>query len=939
MDSSHYDMLEKAFFGSRYEVDDETPVRVSSLTKSKRLSRPVPTTQATIPSDDGSSPRASPARREEKILHTWNSLSLLQSPAVAVKTNTPPAHSRPISGLPPTPPTLTSSEIVESRLDQNVSPTPQFADAVRNALHSQKSGLSTPGLRPPHTPVPSPPGTSGDLSGSTLHPPEAHYRPSLRDYPSSRADSFKTARENQSSSQLPLTPSPQPSPDMWLTSPRPMRLQDIQSSTIHGDQPSTPEMKEHIFMDSTPVTPEKRRFKSRVNSPTRSVHSEGDFEKHISYLGPDESVDPYLEVENDPPRVHEPAVSRWLVPLQQSNGEQSSAEDVNNMVYKHIQEQNIKRNSLLNTVNAMPVGIIPLTQNTERKLKRTAKRQTLREDASSDSPCTSHEEHSRLRHTKAQLPKRSLEASPIVEPRVPALRATHAHASHDEPLAMTRITHAEMLAAKEHLTSVESEYSPSVGRQHTLRRTSKGDRIERKAPLSPTSQHSSTSPQATPDLHFPIRSKAPNLRHFSNEARLENNRHARRTSLDSPAVLHPTSSESRHSAERKLRHYPRDAKLENNNSVRRTSLEHSPTMPTSPWLSPGRKSVDARFLHSSLTPLSQSQLSDRSEMEVCEAQGVNIYPHNNDSLLVVQHGSRPTSKDEVSPTPNNLLGITNEQLGFGQTVFSSELMEPHQSGTTPTIHVDSPLTNPRAAPEPPALIQIIPPTPSEELDRELGAEDAEYVLGKDGMPRRPSLMQRARRYSESFVQPLFGRNGSVRRQQRRATMDDSRPQNLSPLWKPRYFWEDMDSDEEEYDDEPHLALPRGGDTSDVPDRRLWVPRNMSVRMPGFRGKGGFLVGNSLGLDRHGTNSRRHYVVRRRASEEMLRQVAWGRGSFVIPFSGGKRVSYVGVQGLRRRMSEIRSSREEREREGRREALRGKIQHGKQGVMPTTYNKT
>ena len=31
-------------------------------------------------------------------------------------------------------------------------------------------------------------------------------------------------------------------------------------------------------------------------------------------------------------------------------------------------------------------------------------------------------------------------------------------------------------------------------------------------------------------------------------------------------------------------------------------------------------------------------------------------------------------------------------------------------------------------------------------------------------------------------------------------------------------------------------------------------------MPGFRGSGGFLLGNSLGMDRHGTNKRRPHVT-------------------------------------------------------------------------------
>ncbi|KAK1091259.1 hypothetical protein LTR48_006668 [Friedmanniomyces endolithicus] len=51
-----------------------------------------------------------------------------------------------------------------------------------------------------------------------------------------------------------------------------------------------------------------------------------------------------------------------------------------------------------------------------------------------------------------------------------------------------------------------------------------------------------------------------------------------------------------------------------------------------------------------------------------------------------------------------------------------------------------------------------------------------------------------------------------------------------------------------------------------------------------------------------------------------------KGVFTLPFSGGRRVQYVGVAGFREKMWRIR---EEREREARRKVLRGGIVH--QGV--------
>jgi hypothetical protein len=179
---------------------------------------------------------------------------------------------------------------------------------------------------------------------------------------------------------------------------------------------------------------------------------------------------------------------------------------------------------------------------------------------------------------------------------------------------------------------------------------------------------------------------------------------------------------------------------------------------------------------------------------------------------------------------------------------------------------------------------------------------------------------------------------------------------LSPLWRPTWFWSEYSDDEDDYNDfEPMGALPKGGDTSDVGEnenRKGLLPRAMSKRLPGFRGTGGFLVGNSLGLDRHGTNNRRHYVSTRTttlsipkrqseelltnrssrnsgtyqassASQESLRRIAKAR-TFVVPFSGGKRAQWVGTKQFKAKMRAIRLVREERAAEKRRERLRGSI---------------
>jgi len=83
---------------------------------------------------------------------------------------------------------------------------------------------------------------------------------------------------------------------------------------------------------------------------------------------------------------------------------------------------------------------------------------------------------------------------------------------------------------------------------------------------------------------------------------------------------------------------------------------------------------------------------------------------------------------------------------------------------------------------------------------------------------------------------------------------------LHPFWRPRGFWDGF-SDSESDDEEG--GLPEGGDTSDIEDPEPEPPRRpnkLNKLKGGLRGSGGFLIGNSLGVERHGTNKRRHHVT-------------------------------------------------------------------------------
>jgi hypothetical protein len=297
----------------------------------------------------------------------------------------------------------------------------------------------------------------------------------------------------------------------------------------------------------------------------------------------------------------------------------------------------------------------------------------------------------------------------------------------------------------------------------------------------------------------------------------------------------------------------------------------------------------ARHLFASTTPF--SQFSD-TPVEVSEATAVSIYPHNNHSLLVVQQGGSrvgsmtPESRQltegthlsildrrEVrsTPTPPFEDAIEDYDDVPGQSMQPTLTFEPStppmQIDLTQFGGVDSPLKNPRAPPEPPKIM-FIPPTPAEELERQLVPGPPKR---SDSHPqRRLSLVQRARRYSDNLLPTLLSRatinRGRNANESHRSHRNPEVPSvndedgTLHPFWRPRGFWDGFEDSESESEDD---GLHPGGDTSDVesiPESPRRTNRLQRRLTSSIRGSGGFLIGNSLGVERHGTNKRRHHVT-------------------------------------------------------------------------------
>lgn len=260
------------------------------------------------------------------------------------------------------------------------------------------------------------------------------------------------------------------------------------------------------------------------------------------------------------------------------------------------------------------------------------------------------------------------------------------------------------------------------------------------------------------------------------------------------------------------------------------------------------------------TPFSLASLETTvtSHAEVSEALAVNIYPHQNKSVLVVNHSNKPSESSSLEQPQT-----TPEQ--------ESPIIKSTEPGVTgpvtppqPTFSmddVDSPLRNPRAPPEPPELpeppvITFIPATPSgltpaQEKQERLG----NYFEEAPQEPQRPiSLLRRTlslRRHSEygpsasrnpglltrTFslsrnVKKQRPENGTARGGREPASSayptEDDEPADenrLHPFWRPAHFDYPRDENDWVYDvsDEEMARFP-------PVDNRPAPRRSLSARM-------------------------------------------------------------------------------------------------------------
>ncbi|PBP19051.1 hypothetical protein BUE80_DR010093 [Diplocarpon rosae] len=326
---------------------------------------------------------------------------------------------------------------------------------------------------------------------------------------------------------------------------------------------------------------------------------------------------------------------------------------------------------------------------------------------------------------------------------------------------------------------------------------------------------------------------------------------ARRSSISAPTSRH-TSRAASLTAESLTAH---NLIWKQHQEAATTTQPEQPALPTGMEKELGtyhtRSNVDqngdpffGRRLSTQVTPFSQiSYETVGTAAEVSEAMVVTMFPHQNRSVLVVEH--RSSSED----SPISLKAPEIPQLPPKMPVDAHVVTGP----TTPTrpAHpmdtVESPLRNPRDPPEPPA-IKFIPPTPAtfdpeQEEDRQLGFDIDQPTVSLDIKPRRSmSLMRRAfsnRRNSGSsvptagFLTRTFSWSGGRAKDAVDNSTQASKAQEtpspfypsiedppadagkLHPFWRPAHFWDDLDDSDIEDDEYGYPPI----DNRPAPPRR------------------------------------------------------------------------------------------------------------------------
>lgn len=945
---------------------------------------------SSMPSSDTSSPRT--------LKHA--------SKRIGVLPPTPPTHSRQSSGSHPIVVAAPRFDLVSAKKDVPSTPS------------------TPPNQRSPPTPDVTPPRAIMPLSFR----PRASDRHSSDRYPSSRTDSFKTARENPYSSDedevstvRPVLPSAKTSatevPQMPPIRQRTQKRKEVGLGLgLESDNEGAPTPKpakgdtfhdeDFVVFDgewgSTGDASEVERewddnlMRNVVvrKRPGRSMHiftdGAGDDILEDNIVTPtmatkvvrnlplqDRIARHRLARDTANPRPAENFAERiaWPQPVAAPPAEPESPFQPDVRRFSSLSGPSV--NSTV--IEAMVLDAPPLRRKTLRHTKKQVGLRDLGSDQSTRSSgpdsVASSEPRQRLHHSSAKLPER--------KHRSVTSNTTVSTVSSDgqSRKAVLKSGAIPVVVIPERRKSLsKSSRTPSL-RSTSSRRTKRSQSLN-SAPLSaPLSQSSKYNEPGYFDTIPPRKRTLSESAGSGNSVRTIDfppNIPMRRSSLSAPTSRN-TSRANSLTAE--------SLKAHNLNQLKSQQVaEPKPVEPSQPPVSTEkdvlnhshRLHVDhngdpffGNRLSTQVTPFSQASYETAgTTAEVSEALAVSIFPHQNKSVLVVQH---KTPSDSTLPPIQTSTAPSMTVNGQATAGPVTPPQQPH-----PMDEVDSPLRNPRDPPEPPA-IKFIPATPSGltpalEEERQLGYGFSDG--SGDGPKRTMSLMRRlsSRHGVETngqrpgFLMRTFSlggkrKDGSTQTSKPEANLTSNYPTvadkpadgtKLHPFWRPAHFWDDLEDDDfsgdEEYGRYPPIdnrpkpqrtfsqklkrtfaILPIEDDYRNLPyarDRRT-VRRTPSEKLRVVKQR------SNSSLRREGSD--------RRAFTEVGPVSGPSEGTFGYGFkegNGGRshvipglglRVEYVGWSGMKRRLSEHR--REQRSEKLRR-SISGprKVQSGMDDVL-------
>ncbi|OKL64249.1 hypothetical protein UA08_00067 [Talaromyces atroroseus] len=203
-------------------------------------------------------------------------------------------------------------------------------------------------------------------------------------------------------------------------------------------------------------------------------------------------------------------------------------------------------------------------------------------------------------------------------------------------------------------------------------------------------------------------------------------------------------------------------------------------VPASPW----RIKDDMELLHAPSLHFTQSSIvsSSPGPIEIREATMVTYFPHNNESLLLIN--------SYMQPEPQAAKALRGQNLNEAVAVRT-----PQQS--TAAIDIESPLRNPRTPPVPPTQKAAFP-APGNHTSITTNGHSGNPELSRQGsnrLSRGIGSVKRAlsaRRNSDSARQQPVTRSLSTRSARNRRDQK-ARDSQLYSFWRPRGFWDDFDS--------------------------------------------------------------------------------------------------------------------------------------------------